>query len=121
MVYCENCGNQLSELAAACPKCGHPRGGAVATGRRMEGSAVAALILGIFGVISCPVVLSIPAVIVGNQAKAKIAADPSLDGEGLARAGVVLGWVGIGLAAVGLVAAILAFTLGVTSPSIRTV
>ena len=75
MVYCENCGNQLSELATSCPKCGHPRGG-VSGVRRMEGTAVASLVLGIFGIISCPVVLSIPAVIVGNQARARIRSDP---------------------------------------------
>jgi hypothetical protein len=86
----------------------------------MEGSAVAALVLGIFGVISCPLILSIPAVIVGNQARAKIRSDPSLDGDGLARAGVILGWVGIGLAVVGLVAAILAFAaIGFSGPSIN--
>jgi hypothetical protein len=114
LVYCENCGNQRSELATACPKCGHPRGGSVTT-RRMEGTAVAALVLGIFGIISCPVVLSIPAIIVGNQARARIREDPSLDGEGLARSGVILGWVGIGLALAGVAVALLALAFGVFS------
>ena len=114
LVYCENCGNQLSELATSCPKCGHPRGGAQAV-RRMEGTAVVALVLGIFGVISCPLVLSIPAVIVGNQARQRIREDPSLEGEGLARAGVILGWVGIGLAVVGIGFAFLALMFGAFS------
>ena len=42
-------------------------------------------------------VLSIPALIVGNQALTKIKQDPTLQGEGLARAGVILGWIGVGL------------------------
>jgi hypothetical protein len=25
MAFCSNCGNQLSDLAATCPKCGHPQ------------------------------------------------------------------------------------------------
>ena len=112
MAFCESCGNQLSDQATACPKCGHPRGAlSVATGR-MEGTAVAALILGIFGVISCPLVLSIPALIVGNQALSKIRQDPTLQGEGLARAGVILGWVGVGLALLFIVGAVIAFAVG---------
>ena len=111
MAYCESCGNQLSDQATACPKCGHPRGG-VAPARRMEGSAVAALVLGIFGVISCPLILSIPALIVGNQALAKIRQDPTLDGEGLARAGVILGWIGVAFALIGILVAVLALATG---------
>jgi hypothetical protein len=87
----------------------------------MEGSAVAALILGIFGIIACPLILSIPAVIVGLQAQAKIRQDPSLQGEGLARAGVILGWVGIGIFVVGAALAIIALAIGFGGPHIRTV
>jgi hypothetical protein len=111
MAFCESCGNQLSDQATACPKCGHPRGSVPAAGK-MEGTAVAALILGIFGVISCPLILSIPALIVGNQALAKIRQDPTLQGEGLARAGVILGWVGTGLAVLFIIGAVLALALG---------
>ena len=118
MVYCENCGNQLSEAATSCPRCGHPRGGGAAI-RRMEGTAIVALVLGIFGVISCPLVLSIPAVIVGNQARVKIRNDPSLDGDGLARAGVILGWVGIGIAALALIGGIIALVVGSNSASVN--
>ena len=118
MVYCENCGNQLSELATACPKCGHPRGGATAATRRVEATAVVALVLGIFGVISCPLILSIPAVIIGNQARAKIRTDPSLDGDGLARAGVILGWVGIGIASVAIIGAIVVLAFGMSSTTV---
>lgn len=106
MAFCENCGQEMSDQATACPKCGHPAratGGAVAMGRRNEGSATASLVLGIAGLVVCPLVCSVLAVIFGNQAKRKIASDPSLDGEGMAKAGVILGWVGIGLAILGVI------------------
>src|SRR5207302_9893459 len=94
MAFCANCGTEMSDLATACPKCGHPvRPLGASTRKRMEGTAIAALILGIFGVISCPLILSIPAIIVGNQALSKISKDASLDGEGLGRAGRIVGWV----------------------------
>ena len=111
MAYCESCGNEVSDLATACPKCGHPRGG-VAVAGRMEGTAVAALILGIFGIISCPLILSVPALIVGNQALSKIRQDPTLQGEGLARAGVVLGWCGVGLGLLFIIGAVIAIAVG---------
>jgi hypothetical protein len=56
-------------------------------------------------------ICSIPAVILGSQAKARIDADPTLDGEGMARAGVILGWVGIGLGALGVVFLVLGIVL----------
>jgi hypothetical protein len=113
MAFCANCGTELSEDARACPKCGHPRSAAGTT--RTEGTAVVALVLGILGITTCPLILSIPAVIVGSQARTKIRTDPTLEGESLARAGVILGWVGIGLAAVGIVFAILALVFSVSS------
>jgi hypothetical protein len=111
MAFCANCGTEMSDQAAACPKCGHPTF-TPRTVRRTEGSAVAALVLGVLGIVACPLVLSIPAVIVGTQAKAKIAADPTLDGEPLARVGVILGWVGIGLAALGILIFVLVLSFG---------
>lgn len=122
MAFCESCAAQISDQAAMCPQCGHPQPGAVGTappaGRRTEGLAIASLVLGIAGFVVCPLVCSILAVVFGNQAKTKIAQDPSLEGEGMANAGVILGWIGIALtailififiAAVGASAATLAF------------
>jgi uncharacterized membrane protein YvbJ len=99
MAYCENCGNDISDQAYACPKCGHPRasrGPAGATAaRRTEGTAIASLVLGILGIVMCPLILSIAAIVLGSQAKAKIAAERGLEGEQLAKAGIVLGWIGV--------------------------
>lgn len=111
MAFCTNCGTQMSDAATACPQCGHPRG-LPGTGRRTEGTAIASLILGIAGLIMCPLIPSIIAIILGSQARTKIANDPSLDGEGLAKTGVILGWVGIGLTALLIVGFVLLFAIG---------
>lgn len=113
MAFCANCGTELSDAAPTCPKCGHPRFAAGA--RRVEGSAIAALVMGILGIVGCPLILSIPAIIVGNQARNRIREDPSLDGDGMARAGVILGWIGIGVFAVGAVLALLFLVIGVST------
>lgn len=102
MAFCENCGNQISDAAFSCPQCGHPTRRiplpASGGGGRVEGTAIASLILGIAGFLVCPLVCHILAIILGNQAKAKIAANPGLEGEAMAKAGVIMGWIGVGLA-----------------------
>lgn len=118
MAYCSNCGTELSDAAPACPKCGHPRAVAAApTARRTEGNAIASLILGILGLVACWGVLSIPAIILGNQAMAKIREDPTLEGEGMARAGIITGWVGVAVAAVIIAVVIFSITSGLRSTS----
>lgn len=65
--------------------------------------AVVSLVAGILGLSLLPVVGSIVAVITGPLAKREIAASGGgQSGEGLATAGAVLGWVGIGLTVIGL-------------------
>lgn len=113
MPYCTHCGTQVAEQAHACPQCGHPRApaGVPSAGRRTEGSAVASLVLGIAGFAVCPIVLHIAAIILGNQARRRIDGDPMLEGDGLARAGVILGWVGLALYGLLLVVGLLGFLL----------
>jgi uncharacterized protein DUF4190/zinc ribbon protein len=115
VAYCTYCGQQISDAAVMCPKCGHPQQTSAAPGyRRTESLAVASLVLGIAGFVVCPFVCSIIAVVLGNQAKAKLRADPGLEGEGMARAGVILGWVGVGvgvLLIVGFIAAVMSGTV----------
>jgi hypothetical protein len=112
MPYCANCGTQVAGGIAACPNCGHPQTPAAYAGaspaRRTDGKAITALVLGIAGLIVCPLIPSIFAIVLGNQSKAIIAADPTLDGEQLASAGVVLGWIGVAIAGAGLVVALVA-------------
>lgn len=118
MPFCTNCGTQMADTAQACPQCGHPGPrpqGGVAGARRTEGTAVASLVLGIAGLVVCPLICSILAVIFGSQAQGRIRADPSLEGEGMAKAGSILGWVGIGLTAIGIVVFVFAFLVSAGS------
>jgi hypothetical protein len=71
--------------------------------QRTPGNAVASLVLGILGIILCPLICSVLAIIFGRQAKDEIERDPSLGGAGMAQAGYILGLVGLGLFALGLV------------------
>jgi hypothetical protein len=65
--------------------------------------ALWAMILGIVALVCCGVFAGIPALILGNQAKREIAASGGMQGgEGMAKAGVILGWVSIGLSIVGV-------------------
>ena len=114
MPYCSNCGTQISVDAAACPTCGRAQTTSAGP-RRTDGQAIAALVLGIVGLTMCPFVPSIIAVIIGRQAKERLAYDPTLQGEELARVGVILGWIGIALGAVGVLFAIVAFALSIAS------
>ncbi len=59
--------------------------------------AIISLIAGILGLTFMPFIGSIAAVITGPMAKREIRENPTLSGEGLATAGVILGWIGIAL------------------------
>ena len=74
---------------------------------------VVSLVLGIVGVTGCGCVTGIPAIFVGRQAHREIdEAAGRQSGEGLATAGVVLGWVSTGLAVLGLLVFIGAALIG---------
>lgn len=96
------------------PGYGPPPGYGYGPTRSTHGKAVAALVCGIGAfVVSCPFV-AIAAVILGPQARREIAADPArYEGDGLAKAGQILGWVNIGLWVVGIIIVIIAVVLGV--------
>jgi hypothetical protein len=75
--------------------------------QRTSGYAIAALVLGIAGFFVFPLIPSILAVVFGTKAKDEIRANPAVGGDGIATAGVILGWVGIAITAVGLVVVLL--------------
>jgi hypothetical protein len=63
---------------------------------RTPGLAIAALILGIVGLVVCPLVPSIAAVVCGHMAKGEIdRAGGQLGGRGIAMTGLILGWIGV--------------------------
>jgi hypothetical protein len=64
--------------------------------------ATASLVLGIVGLFVCPIVCSVLAIIFGSTAKNEIAASGGWQtGESNARAGIILGWIGLALAILG--------------------
>jgi Domain of unknown function (DUF4190) len=98
--FCANCGRDLSPAAVACPNCGHPGPAAVqavqtAQPKRTEGFAIASLVCGIAGLFAVPIVGSILAIVFGSVARKRIAQDEGLSGDEMARAGIIIGWIGV--------------------------
>jgi hypothetical protein len=93
--FCSKCGAALVAAAEPAPAAAYtPPPSAAAGGKRTSGMSIAALILGILGIISFwP--LSILAIIFGAIGISQINKDPSLKGKGMAMAGLVMGIVAI--------------------------
>lgn len=72
---------------------------------RTDPLAIWSLVLGILAFMCCiPFVPSVLAVVLGGQSRQRIrASGGTLTGDGLAQAGVILGWIGIALDVVGCV------------------
>jgi hypothetical protein len=69
--------------------------------------ALWSMILGILGVVCCGFLAGIPAVILGNNARREVQASGGAQtGEGMAKAGVILGWIAIALGVLGLLIAV---------------
>ena len=80
-----------------------PPEAAAAPSLRTSGLAVASLVSGIVGLSMVPLLGSILALILGYMARREIRDRPNeLTGDGLALAGIVLGWISVGLAVLGL-------------------
>ncbi len=63
-----------------------------------SGSAIAALVLGICGIVLCPIVPSILALVFGYKGRDEVdRSGGAIGGRGMATAGVVLGWVGLAI------------------------
>jgi hypothetical protein len=71
-------------------------------------SGVVALVMGLLGLTVLPLVGSILALVFGYQSRREVAAEPARYVDDLGRVGRVLGWVGIGLAALMLLAVVAA-------------
>ena len=70
--------------------------------------AITSLVSGILGWTLLPFLGSIAAVICGHMARAEIRRDPNLDGDGMAVAGLGLGWVSIALGVLAILLVIVA-------------
>lgn len=79
--------------------------------------AIVSLIAGILSWFMLPVVGAVVAVITGNMAKKEIRASGGLlTGDGLATAGLVLGWIQLGLTLVGVCVAVIFLVFGLSLP-----
>jgi hypothetical protein len=78
--------------------------------RRTSSLAVASLVAGLLGWTLAPWIGSIIAIITGHMARAEIRRDPAgIEGDGLAVAGLVLGWLMVGLSVLGVLVVVLFF------------
>ncbi len=74
--------------------------------------ALVSLIAGIVGLTFFPFIGSIVAVITGNIGRKEIAASAGTQtGDGMAKAGLIMGWIGIGLGVIGICLACAFFVL----------
>jgi hypothetical protein len=73
-------------------------------GQQTHTMAIVSLIFGILGLVGvCPGLGSIIALVTGNMAQGDIRRNPSqYTGDGLAKGGIILGWIGIALMACAL-------------------
>jgi hypothetical protein len=83
-------------------------GGFVTVAGRMEGYAIASLVCSVAAFFGPVVIGSVLGVVFGKMALRRIAEDPNLDGASLARAGIIIGWVGLALVGVFLLFALIA-------------
>ncbi|MGD2206084.1 MAG: DUF4190 domain-containing protein [Anaerolineae bacterium] len=76
--------------------------------------AVASLVLGLGGLTVLPLLGSILAIIFGYMARNEVRQRPhEVSGEGLAVAGIVLGWIAVGLAVLGVLLALFGLGVGI--------
>jgi len=118
---------------AGYPPAGYPPAGYPAAGYPPPGAgpslprndlAVWSLVLGLLGVLGCVFFTGIPAVIVGANARKAVAAGQA-NNDGMATAGIVLGWVATGLGvlvvALFLIALVPLLLVGLTVPFMNSV
>jgi len=102
---CPNCRLAIMLGTPICPACRaitSPDG--IYHGPKINApGAVSSLVIGIIGLVFCQIILGPVAISKANAAKRAMASDPTLGGEGLATAGMVLGIVDLIVFALGLV------------------
>src|SRR5215472_15481199 len=111
-MFCFKCGASMADTAQACPRCGAlvtavpqspptpvplPAGAAAVpqqyAGLETDGKAVGSLILGILAIFPFGFLAGIPAVVLGHLSKSTIAKSMGrLKGEGMATAGLIMGY-----------------------------
>lgn len=86
---------------------------------RTSNMAVISLIFGILSYVFIPFIGALIAVICGHAARAEIRRAPpgTIDGDGMALAGLILGWIQIALCIIGVVVVVLFIMGAITAAS----
>lgn len=85
---------------------------------KTNGNAIASLVLSLSGLVCLYLIGPILGVIFGNKARREIAASGGIEqGDGMAQAGVIIGWILIGLTILGIVAFVVLVMLGSAADS----
>jgi len=80
--------------------------------QRTSPLAIGSLVASILGLTALPTVGSVIGLVLGYVARTEIRDDESVNGEGLATAGIILGWIGVGLTLVAFLLVALVLVLG---------
>ena len=100
----------VRERTDVSPNAGVPRMSTPVTARQSSTLAVVSLVAGILGWSMLPVIGSVVAIVTGHLARAEIRRRPeALEGDGLAIAGLVLGYAIVALAIIGVLCMLLFF------------
>jgi hypothetical protein len=82
-------------------------------GQASSGKSTAALVLGILGLVFCPLICSVLALVFGYQSRREIdATGGRMRGRGNATAGIVLGWIGIAFCVIFLILIVIGLLAG---------
>lgn len=69
--------------------------------KTISGKALGSLVFGILGLTALPLIGPIAAILLAGKAEGEIQSDQTVDGLGLARAGRIMGWIGLALTGAG--------------------
>lgn len=93
------------------PVTGRAVGSAMASVNRTDPFAIASIACSVANFVGAFFVGAILGIVFGRIAEKNIAADPALEGASLARAGIIVGWVGVGVVAAFLLLGVTVFGL----------
>jgi hypothetical protein len=87
------------------------------TQRQHPTSGIVALVMGIVGLVALPLIGPIIALVFGYQSRREAQVRPDLYSDDFGRVGRILGWIGLALAAVGILAVVLGLLFFVAIPA----
>ena len=118
MAYCKNCGKEVTNDYAECPNCGFRNNDGYynrmhgTTATKTEPMAIASLVMGILALVSYygGILFGILAIVFAHMANNKIESSNYLQGSGMAKAGKIMGIIGLAIWG-----ALIFFVIGIAS------